>query len=85
VLTEALQEILSSSDVAGNIFDGIRVITEKEINAVAVSLGSFEDVSKGCARSGEDVASPPRDVCGCDAARLSIDEEEFGINSCRGR
>lgn len=91
VLTEALQEILSSPNVAGKVLDGIRIITEKKINAVAVSLLSGEKTSKGRTGSAEDVAGPPRDVCGHDAAWLAINKEELDmfsaheVSSFRGR
>jgi len=84
MLTESSREILSSADIAGDVLDRIRVVTEQEIDAVAVSLLSSEEASEGCARAGEDMAGPPRDVCGHDAAWIAINEEELDVFSTHG-
>lgn len=81
VLTESCGKILCSSDVAGDVLDGIRVVTKEKIDTVAVSFFPGEKAGESRAGAGEDVSGPARDVRRRDAALLPVDKKQLDVFS----
>jgi len=79
VVTEPVDEVLRAPDVAAHTAEGLLVIAEEQVGAVALSFRPLEDVAEIRAWPSEHVTSPSGDLSGGDPARDAFNEEDFDV------